>query len=171
MAAANEISQTEVAPSPPTSMRVSVIGGSTVEAETAQRARTVGRLLAERGHDLICGGRGGVMSAACQGAVEAGGHTIGILPGEDPAAANPHVETAVATGLGNARNAMVVLNGDAAIAIDGHTGTLSELALARDYDRPVAGLDTHHVEALTVEHVDTPRAAVEHVEHAADESR
>lgn len=152
-------------------MRVSVIGGSTVEAETAQRAQTVGRLLAQRGHDLVCGGGGGVMAAACRGATGAGGHTIGILPGEDPTAANAHVETAVATGLGNARNAMVVLNGVAAIAIDGHTGTLSELALARDYGRPVAGLDTHRVETLAVEHVDTPRAAVEYVESAVDGGR
>ncbi|ERH09734.1 MAG: conserved hypothetical protein, DprA/Smf-related, family 1 [halophilic archaeon J07HX64] len=148
------------------SMRVSVVGGSTIEGETREQARQVGRELAERGHELVCGGLGGVMEAACHGASRAGGHTIGVLPGEDPTAANPHVETAIATGLGNARNAVVVMNGEAAIAVDGSTGTLSEIALARDYGRPVAGLDTHRVDGVAVEHVETPAAAVGYVETA-----
>lgn len=153
------------------SMRVSVIGGSTVGAETREQARQVGRELAERGHDLVCGGLGGIMQAACRGASGAGGHTVGVLPGEDPTAANPHVETAIATGLGTARNALVVMNGEAAIAVDGSTGTLSEIALARDYGRPVAGLDTHRVDGLAVEHVETPVAAVEYVETAVGTDR
>ena len=117
-------------------MRVSVLGGSTVTDTEYEQARAVGATLARRGHELVCGGLGGVMEAACHGATEAGGHTVGILPGADPAAANRHVETAIATGLGNARNAVVVLNGEAAVAVDGHTGTLSEIALAREYGRP-----------------------------------
>jgi hypothetical protein len=107
-----------------------------------------------------------VTEAACRGASEAGGHTVGVLPGADPTAANPYVETAIATGLGTARNALVVMNGKAAVAVDGSTGTLSEIALARDYGRPVAGLDTHRVGGLAVEHVETPTAAVEYVETA-----
>ena len=143
-------------------MRVSVIGGSTVGDERYEQARDVGRLLAERDHVVVCGGRGGVMEAVARGATDAGGHTIGILPGEDWTAANEYIETPVATGLGNARNALVVMNGDAAIAIDGSTGTLSEIALALDAGKPVAGLDTHEVDGVKA--VETPTAAVEHVE-------
>ncbi|WP_435176330.1 TIGR00725 family protein [Halorussus sp. AFM4] len=147
-------------------MRVSVIGGSTVTDERAADAEAVGRLLAERDHTVVCGGLGGVMEAACRGASEAGGRTVGILPGEDRGAANPHVDTAIATGLGHARNALVVMNGDAVVAVDGGVGTLSEVGFAGVYDRPIAGLDTH--DAPGVEAVDSPRAAVEYVESAVE---
>lgn len=143
-------------------MRVSVIGGSNVSDEHYEQAREVGRLLGECGHEVVCGGRTGVMEAACRGAVETGGHTIGILPGEDRAEANEYVETAIATGLGNARNALVALNGDGVIAVDGSTGTLSEIALALDRGLSVAGLDTHDVDGVRA--VETPEQAVEHVE-------
>lgn len=143
-------------------MRVSVVGGGEADERTRDRAAAVGRLLAERGHELVCGGRGGVMAAACRGASEAGGHAIGILPGEDSAAANEHVDTAVATGLGHARNALVVLNGDAVVALAGGGGTLSEVGYAAVYDRPVAGLGSF--EAAHVEPVATPREAVAYVE-------
>ena len=146
-------------------MRVSVIGGSTVDDETYESARKLGQLLAEGGHEVVCGGLGGVMEGVCRGASEAGGHTIGILPGGERGAANPYVDTPIATGMGNARNALVVLNGDAVVAVDGATGTLSELALALDHGLPVAGLDTLRVEGIEgIEHVDSPAAAVEHVE-------
>ena len=147
-------------------MRVSVVGGSTVTDAEAERAAAVGRLVAERGHDLVCGGLGGVMAAACRGASEAGGRTIGILPGEDRDAANPHVDVAVATGLGHARNGLVVLNGDAVVAVDGGPGTLSELGFAGVFDRPVAGLGTH--DAPGVEAVETPEEALSHVEAVLD---
>ncbi|MEF8787336.1 MAG: TIGR00725 family protein [Haloarculaceae archaeon] len=147
-------------------MRVSVIGGSSVTDEEYDRALTVGRLLAERGHTVVCGGRGGVMEAVCRGARDMGGHTIGILPGSHQAAANEYVQTPIVTGMGNARNPLVVLNGDAAIAIDGGPGTLSELGHALDFDRPVAGLGTHRVDGVDgIEHVDTPAEAVDHVEN------
>ena len=148
-------------------MRVSVVGGGTITDAEAEAAQTVGRLLAERGHAVVCGGLGGVMEAACRGAKEAGGRTVGILPGEDRAAANPYVDVAVATGLGHARNALVVMNGDAVIAIDGGPGTLSELGFAGVFDRPVAGIGTHglsHVEA-----VESPDEAVAYVERAGGE--
>ncbi len=118
--------------------------------------------MAERDHEVVCGGRTGVMEAVCRGARETGGHTIGIFPGSDRGAANQYVETAIATGLGNARNALVVGNGDAAIAIDGSTGTLSEIALALDAGKPVAGIDTYDVAG--VKPVESPEAAVEYVE-------
>jgi uncharacterized protein (TIGR00725 family) len=147
-------------------MRISVIGGSSVTDEEYDRAHDVGRLLAERGHAVVCGGRGGVMEAVCRGARGAGGHTIGILPGSRRAQANEYVQTAIATGMGNARNPLVVLNGDAAIAIDGGPGTLSELGHALDFDRPVAGLGTHRIDGVDgIEHVDTPAEAVDHVEN------
>lgn len=146
-------------------MRVSVIGGSTVPDEEYEQAVAVGRLLAERGHTVVCGGLGGVMRGVCEGASEVGGRTVGILPGEDAAAANEFVETPVATGLGHARNALVVMNGDGVIAIDGGPGTLTELGYASVYDRPVAGLGTHDVPG--VRQVDTPVAAVAHVEDRA----
>lgn len=146
-------------------MRVSVIGSGSVSEEHYDHAREVGRLLGERGHEIVCGGLTGVMTAACRGASEAGGHTIGILPGSDPAAANPYVDTAIATGMGNLRNGLVALNCDGAIAINGSTGTLSEIALVLDRGRPVAGIGTHEV--LGVEGVDLPSEAVSYVEEHA----
>lgn len=147
-------------------MWVSVIGGGTVTDEMGDAAREVGRLLGERGHTLVCGGRGGVMAAACEGASAAGGLTVGILPGEDPGAANEHVEVPIATGLGHARNALVVMNGEAVIAIDGSGGTLSELGFAFVYGRPVVGLDTHDLPGI--EAVETPEEAVSAVERAVE---
>lgn len=143
-------------------MRVSVVGGGSVGEETYETAVSVGRRLAERGHTVVCGGRGGVMEAVCKGASEAGGDAIGILPGVDRSGANPYVTTAIATGMGNARNVLVVLNGDAVIAIDGATGTLSEIAHALDLGRPVAGLATYDIAG--VEAVETPGRAVSYVE-------
>jgi len=145
-------------------MRVSVIGGSTVTDREYRQARDVGRILGERGHEVVCGGLAGVMEAVCAGARETGGHTIGILPNEDRTTANDYVETAIATGMGNARNVLVVMNGEAVIAVDGSSGTLSELGHALDMDRPVAGIGTHSLEGI--EHAETPRAAVSFVESA-----
>jgi uncharacterized protein (TIGR00725 family) len=147
-------------------MRVSVIGGGTVPDEEYERARELGRLLGERGHETVCGGRGGVMKAVCHGATETGGHTIGILPSGSAADANEHVDTPIVTGMGNARNVLVVMNGDAVVAVDGGTGTLSELGHALDLGKPVAGLDTHRIDGVPgVEHVDSPAVAVEYVEN------
>ena len=146
-------------------MRVSVIGGGRVDAANRETAEAVGRLLGERGHAVVCGGLGGVMEAACRGARSAGGPTIGILPGTDPSEANPHVETPIATGMGNARNVLVVLNGDAVVAVSGAAGTLSEIGHALDFGRPVAGIGTHDVPG--VEAVESPEAAVEFVEAGA----
>jgi len=146
-------------------MRVSVIGGGTVTDEEAATAERLGREIAERGHEVVCGGLGGVMEAICRGASEAGGRTIGILPTERRADANEHVDTAIATGMGNARNVLVVLNGDAVIAVDGGTGTLSELGHALDFGKPVAGIGTHRVDGVEgIDHVGTPAEAVESVE-------
>lgn len=150
-------------------MRVSVIGGDRGEAEVCAVAESVGRAVGSRDHALVCGGRGGVMEAACRGAQEVGGRTIGILPGIDPAEANEFVDVPIVTGIGNARNVLVVLNGDGVIAIDGRYGTLSEIAHALDAGRPVAGIETHHVPG--VEPVDSAGDAIAYLEsHAASES-
>jgi hypothetical protein len=143
---------------------VSVVGGSTVSDAEYETARDLGRELAERGHVVVCGGLGGVMEAVCRGASEADGETVGILPGDRLEDANPYVTTPVATGLGHARNALVVMNGAAVVAVDGGGGTLSELGYATVYDRPVAGLATHDVPG--VEACESVREAVAYVEHA-----
>jgi uncharacterized protein (TIGR00725 family) len=119
----------------------------------------VGRLLARRGAVVVCGGLGGVMEAACRGASGEGGVAVGILPGLDRGAANPHVSVAVATGLGEARNALVVRAADALIAVGGAYGTLSEIALALKAGKRVLGLGTWEIEG--VERVEGPEAAVQ----------
>ena len=147
-------------------MRVSVIGGSSVRPETAAVAEELGERLANRGHTVVCGGLGGVMEAVCRGAREAGGETVGILPTDRRSDANPHVTVPIATGLGHARNALVVMNGDAVVAVDGSHGTLSEIGMALVHGRAVAGLDTHDVAG--VEAVATPAEAVGYVEEETE---
>lgn len=121
---------------------VAVVGSSVATEEESVLASGVGGTLAVAGAILVCGGLGGVMEAACRGAKERGGTTIGILPGSDRHAANPHVDIAIATGLGEARNAAVVCSADAVIAVGGGFGTLSEIALALRAGKPVVGLGT-----------------------------
>ncbi len=98
--------------------------------------------MAESGAVLVCGGLGGVMEAACRGAHAGGGLTVGILPGRDRDEANPHVDIAIPTGMGEARNVLVVRCADAVVAVAGEYGTLSEIALALQAGIPVVGLDT-----------------------------
>lgn len=117
-------------------------GARAVDLEVAE---DVGRRLARHRVVIVCGGLGGVMEAACRGAHGAGATTIGLLPGLDRAAANPHVTIAIPTGLGEARNALVVRAADAVIAVGGGYGTLSEIALALRAGKPVVGLDTWEV--------------------------
>jgi uncharacterized protein (TIGR00725 family) len=110
---------------------------------------------------VVTGGLGGVMEAACRGARDADGTTIGILPGSDRSAANPYVDVAMPTGLGEARNALVVRAADALVAIGGAYGTLSEIAFALKAGKRVVGIGTWEVEG--VEPADSPEAAVESV--------
>ena len=121
----------------------------------------MGRGLALRGAILVCGGLGGVMEAACKGAKEAGGTTVGILPGTDRSDANTWVDLAIPTGLGQARNAIVVRSADAVVAIGGGYGTLSEIALALRRGTRVVGIGTWEVEGVEV--VEGAEAAVEAV--------
>ncbi|MBN2056270.1 TIGR00725 family protein [bacterium] len=121
-------------------VQIAVVGGGQCSEEVARNAETVGRLLAEAGAILICGGKGGVMAAAARGASRAGGRTVGILPGERLDEANPYIQVVVATGLGHARNIIVVLSAQAIIALPGADGTRSEIALARTVGRQVIDL-------------------------------
>jgi hypothetical protein len=121
---------------------IAVIGGAGASQAEYAAAERVGQLLAERGAVVVCGGGGGVMEAACRGAAQRGGLTVGILPGADDGAANAFLTVALPTGLGQARNALVVLAGQAVIAIGGGPGTLSEIGLALKAGRKVIGLHT-----------------------------
>ncbi len=117
-----------------------MIGGSRCGADDYALAEETGRLIAKSGATLVCGGLSGVMEAAARGAREAGGTTIGILPGHDRARANPYLDHVITTGMGHARNLAVVSSGDAVIAIGGGYGTLSEIGLAAKIGRPVVVL-------------------------------
>jgi uncharacterized protein (TIGR00725 family) len=121
---------------------IAVIGGGQCTKKEAGLAEEVGHELAKRGAVLVCGGLGGVMEAACRGASAEGGTTIGILPGEDSQSANPHVQIAIATGMGYARNIVVAKSAQAVIAVGGSYGTLSEIGYALQGGIPVIGLGT-----------------------------
>jgi len=121
---------------------VAVVGAGEAAPEELERAEAVGRAVARHGAVLVCGGLGGVMEAACRGARHALGRTVGILPGRDRAAANPYVDVALPTGMGEARNTLVVTAADAVVAVGGEFGTLSEIALALKQGKPVVGLGT-----------------------------
>ncbi len=121
---------------------IAVIGAGDAPPEVEALAREVGRLIAERGALMVCGGLGGVMAAAAKGARGAGGHTIGILPSHDLDSANDYIEFPIATGIGEARNLIVVASADAVIALAGEAGTLSEIGLAMKLGRPVVALDS-----------------------------
>ena len=131
---------------------VAVVGSGTCSPQEAAAAEEVGARLAREGAVIVCGGLSGVMEAACRGARREGGLTIGILPGNDRAAGNPHLVVAIASGLGELRNGLVVRASDAVIAVGGEFGTLSEIAFALKLGKRVVGLGTwqlsRHAEAI-----------------------
>jgi uncharacterized protein (TIGR00725 family) len=129
---------------------VAVCGASDPDRVQLELAREVGRRLAEAGAVVLCGGLGGVMEAAGEGASAAGGAVIGILPGSDRSAGNRHLTFAIATGLGEARNAVLTAAADSVIAIGGGWGTLSEIGLARKRGRPVVSLASWDLEGVPV---------------------
>ncbi len=141
---------------------MSVVGSGTASGELYEMAREIGRLVAERGGTLICGGRSGVMEAAARGATEAGGVAIGILPDEDRKGGNEYLSHSVATGTGHARNLAVVCSGDVVIAVGGEYGTLSEIGLARKVGRSVVALESWELG----EHVSVASSPEEAVEAA-----
>jgi len=125
---------------------ISVIGAGVASAAEKRTAEEVGRLVAERGAVLVCGGLSGVMEAACRGAHEAGGLTVGFLPGDDASGGNAEVDIALPTGLGEARNVLVARASDGVVAVGGALGTLSELAFALKKRVPVAALGSWRLE-------------------------
>lgn len=121
---------------------VGVMGGAVCSEDTARTAREIGRLIAEQGWVLLNGGRdAGVMAASARGASEAGGLVVGILPCDDSDGASPHVDVAIPTGMGDARNVINVLASDVVVALPGGAGTLSEIALALKSGKTVIALD------------------------------
>ena len=147
-------------------VQIGVIGPSRATPEIAEAAFQVGALIARGGAILVCGGGGGAMEAACRGARSAGGTTVGILPGPTREDANPFVDIAIPTGMGEARNALVVRASDAVIAVGGGVGTLSEIGLALKMGRPVIGLGTWALVPpagdaveLDIKRVESPEAA------------
>ena len=144
---------------------IGVIGGGEVSSQVSAIAEEVGREVARHGAVLVCGGLGGVMEAACKGASDEGGLTVGILPGDNRLAANPYVKIPIVTGLGHARNVAVVKSSQVIIAIDGSYGTLSEIGHALQNGIPVIGLNTwsltidgHADDSIII--ADSPREAV-----------
>lgn len=127
--------------------RIGVLGPSRASAEVLALAEQVGAEIAGAGAILICGGLGGVMESAARGAKRAGGLTIGITPGADAHEANQFIDVPIATGLGEARNVLVVRSSNAVIAVAGSYGTLSEIALALKLGVPVVGLGTWQLRA------------------------
>jgi uncharacterized protein (TIGR00725 family) len=126
---------------------IAVCGADEASARELALAEELGRAVAGAGQALICGGRGGIMEAACRGAKEAGGTTVGILPGYDRRAANAWVDHVICTGLGEARNAVVVASGEVVIAVGGGYGTLSEIGLALKMGRTVISLGSWELDA------------------------
>jgi len=118
--------------------QIAVVGSDSELADDVMEiAEGIGRDIAKEGCVLICGGRQGVMEAACKGAKDAGGTTVGILPGLNKEDANSYIDVIITSGMGYARNSIVVSCADAVIAISGRVGTLSEVALALNYGKPV----------------------------------
>lgn len=123
-------------------MQVAVVGPREASAAELEAAHAVGAGIAAAGHVVVTGGRGGVMAAATAGAASVGGTTVALLPGDDAADAAPGATVIVPTGMGEARNVLVVRAADVVVAIGGSWGTLSELALACRHGTPVVALDT-----------------------------
>ena len=142
---------------------IGVIGAGTCDETTYDQARQVGRGIAEMGATLVCGGLGGVMQGACQGAHEAGGQAVGILPGPDKSQANAYVTLPVVTDMGHARNILVVRSSDILVAIHGGYGTLSEISIGLKLAKPIVGLNTWpDMEGIV--YVSTPAAVLESVQ-------
>ncbi len=127
---------------------IGVIGGSVIDADVYELSYRVGKLIAENGFLVCCGGLTGVMEAVCKGAKEAGGLTIGIIPSDRKEDANEYCDIVIPTGMGVMRNVLVVRTSDVLIAIDGKYGTLSEISIALNIGKKVVGLRTWDIEGV-----------------------
>jgi uncharacterized protein (TIGR00725 family) len=138
---------------------VGVIGGSELPPDLYDAAELIGREVASRQAVVLTGGLSGAMEAAAKGAKAAGGLTIGVLPGFSPQDANPYIDLPIVTGLSEARNIIIVQTADVLIAVGGGSGTLSEIAFALKFHKPIISLASWHV-AEEIIHVQTPQEAV-----------
>ncbi|MDX2495128.1 MAG: TIGR00725 family protein [Desulfuromusa sp.] len=141
-------------------MIIGVIGAANASPSGLTNAYQVGRLIAEKGAILVCGGLGGVMEAASRGCTEAGGDVLGILPGSSSDSANPYVTLPIVTDMGHARNIIIAQTASALIAIEGEYGTLSEIAISLKLDKPVVQLGSWSQISTTYQ-AETPEQAVE----------
>ena len=124
---------------------IAVIGAGECDVRIYNLAESAGTALADKKYSIICGGLGGVMEGVCKGAKKSGGLTIGILPGDNPAEANPYVDIPIATGMGIGRNIIIIRSAKAVLAINGSYGTLSEIAYAMQLGKPVVGIETWEI--------------------------
>jgi uncharacterized protein (TIGR00725 family) len=131
-------------------VRIGVIGGNTIDRRLYAEAEEVGHLLAKAGAEIVCGGMGGAMEAVCKGAAAEGGRSVGLLPDDTIERANAFVTVPIATGMGFARNYIIVHNSDALIAIGGAEGTLNEMAAALNMGLTVVSLDSWQVDKIGV---------------------
>jgi len=140
-------------------IQIGVVGGREASSEVLKLAEEVGREIARRGAVLVCGGLGGVMEAACRGAKEEGGTTVGILPVLSAEKANPYVDIPIATGMGVARNVIIIHSCDGVIAVGGKYGTLSEMAFAKQRGIPLVSLKSWEFDKSVVS-AESPEEAV-----------
>lgn len=146
----------------PLRVPIGVVGPRDATERQLAAALEVGEWLARCGLVVVCGGRRGVMQAVCEGVARNGGIAVGLLPDTDPTLANPYVTVPIATGIGEARNALIARAAFCLVAIGDSYGTLSEVALGRHFGKVVVGLEGA-AEVAGVLHVATPRAAIEAV--------
>jgi len=151
---------------------VGIIGSRDCDKEFAEIAYQTGRLIALEKWILVCGGMGGIMEYACRGASENNGISIGILPVNSRKSGNPYLTYSIVTGLGEARNSIVVKSCDAVIAISGSYGTLSEIAFANLYNIPVVsinswdeGIKDNKEIKLAVYNAESPEAAAKYIKN------
>ena len=149
-------------------VQIGVIGGRRASAEILRKAEEVGRLIANRGAVLVCGGMGGVMEAACRGAKKAGGTTVGILPVPSSDKGNDYLDVIIPTGMGLARNAVIINSVDGAVAVGGSYGTLSEMAFALQKAIPLVSLKSWDFDDAMVT-VESAQEAVERIFQMIDE--
>ncbi len=137
---------------------IGILGGREIDPEIERLSYEAGALIARHGFGLVCGGMGGVMEAASRGCKEAGGLTVAIIPQDDPSHANPYADIVIPTGLGIARNLLIIRAAEGLIAIDGKFGTLSEIAYALQLEKPIAGIKTWQVAPEVYAAKDAPDA-------------
>lgn len=152
-------------------LRIGVIGSGSADATSLEAARAAGRGIARAEAVLLCGGLGGIMGAAAEGAAAEGGTVVGLLPGEDPRQASPHVSIPIATGLGQARNLLIVRASEAVVAIAGEWGTMSEASFCMKLGVPLVGLHAALPAAFPIDRFDEPNEAVARALELAEASR